>query len=176
MNKEIIAKPIVANEDLPSVRELYEESFPKEERIPYERLLQLIGEMHLDWTAYYDAQGLIGFTIVYPSKKYNWFWYFAVKKEFRGQGLGQKILTKLIENYKGRTCILDMESPLQECDNQEQRKRRHAFYHRNGFRDTNVYRTFENVTFTIMMMGEGSFTPQDYDEILAELKQFWWKE
>ena len=68
-----------------------------------------------------------------------------------------------------------MESPLQECDNQEQRKRRHAFYFRNGFRDTNVYRTFENVTFTIMMMGEGNFTPQDYDDILAELKQFWWK-
>ena len=176
MIKDLITRPIGANENLPGIHELYEEAFPKEERIPYERLLQLIREMNLDWTAYYDAQGLVGFTIVYPGKKYNRFWYFAVKSELRGKGLGQKILSQLIEKYKGRTCILDMESPLQECNNQEQHKRRHAFYLRNGFRDTNVYRTFENVTFTIMMMGKGNFTLQDYDDILVELKQFWWKD
>lgn len=27
---------------------------------------------------------------------------------------------------------------------------------------------------TIMMMGEGRFTDKDYDEILGDLKRFWW--
>lgn len=60
----------------------------------------------------------------------------------RGKGYGQQILTHVMERYKGQTSVFDMESPRQECDNSEQRKRRHAFYLRNGFRDTNVYKMF----------------------------------
>ena len=70
-----------------------------------------------------------------------------------------------------------MESPRQECANSEQRKRRHNFYLRNGFRDTNVYRHFDEVEMTIMMMGEGTFTIDDWNDITNELKQFWnWEE
>ena len=45
---------------------------------------------------------------------------------------------------------------------------------RNGFRDTNVYRTYNDITMTIMMMGDGTFTMQDWDDIIHELQQFWW--
>ena len=69
-----------------------------------------------------------------------------------------------------------MESPLQICDNTEQRKRRHDFYLRNGFRDTNLLRTYNDITMTIMMRGEGSFTMDDWDDIVSELKRFWWPE
>ena len=71
--------------------------------------------MPLDFTAYYDGEDFIGFTIVYPRKQFNWFWYFAVCEEIRGKGYGQQILTQLIEKYKGKTCVLDMESPTQVC-------------------------------------------------------------
>ena len=27
-----------------------------------------------------------------------------------------------------------------------------------------------------MMMGEGTFTKEDYDDILKELQQFWWSD
>jgi hypothetical protein len=78
-----------------------------------------------------------------------------------------------------------MESPTQVCENVDQRKHRHDFYLRNGFRDTNVYRTYRSaqrdacqsksdITMTIMMMGEGTFTMQDWDDIIHELQQFWW--
>ena len=53
--------------------------------------------MPLDFTAYYDDEDFIGFTIVYPRKQFNWYWYFAVRDELRGKGYGQKILTQLIE-------------------------------------------------------------------------------
>ena len=101
-------------------------------------------------------------------------WYFAVREELRGKGYGQQILTQLIEKYKGQTWVLDMESPTQVCENIVQRRRRHAFYLRNGFRDTNVYRTYNDITMTIMMMGESTFTMQDWDDIIHELQQFWW--
>ena len=159
-----------ANEQL---KRLYQTAFPEEEQIPWADLLRLVKEMPLDFTAYYDGEEFIGLTIVYPRPTFNWFWYFAVREELRGKGYGQQILTQLIERYKSSSNILDMESPDHPSPNPEQRKRRHQFYLRNGFRDTHVYRTFDDNTFTIMMMGEGTFTKEDYDEILAELQQHW---
>ena len=50
---------------------------------------------------------------------------------------------------------------------------RHAFYLRNGFRDTNVYRFYGDIEMTILMMGPGTFTIQDWDEITGELRKFW---
>ena len=158
------------------IKQLYQMAFPEEEQIPWDDLMRLIEEMPLDFTAYYDGEEFIGFTIVYPRKTFNWFWYFAVREELRGKGYGQQILTHLIERYKDRANILDMESPEQPCDNLEQRRKRHAFYLRNGFRDTYVYRTYDGITYTIMMMGEGTFTQQDYDDIIQELQQFWWSD
>ena len=52
---------------------LYEKAFPKEEQIPWDDLVRLIGEMHLDFTAYYDGEEFIGFTIVGELRKY-WTW------------------------------------------------------------------------------------------------------
>jgi len=166
-------KITAANADA-KIKQLYETAFPEGEQIPWNDLMRLVGEMPLDFTAYYDGEDFIGFTIVYPRKQFNWYWYFAVRDELRGKGHGQKILTQLIEKYKGQTCVLDMESPTQVCENLYQRKRRHDFYLRNGFRDTNVYRTYNGITMTIMMMGEGTFTMQDWDDIIHELQQFWW--
>ncbi len=165
-----------ANGYLPEVRSLYETAFPKEEQIPYDDLVRLIERMPLDFVAYYDDEKFVRLTIVYPHAPFNWFWYFAVQEEMRGQGYGQQILSHLIEQYKGRTCILDMESPDQpDCPNPEQRRRRHSFYLRNGFRDTKVYRSFEGITYTILMLGEGTFTKQDYDDIITDLQRFWWR-
>jgi GNAT superfamily N-acetyltransferase len=96
-----------------------------------------------------------------------------VRPELRGQGKGQEILTTLIDKYKGKTCVLDMESPKQECENKAQRERRHEFYLRNGFRDTNLYRKYDVTEMTIMIIGEGTFTMKDWDDITNELRKFW---
>ncbi len=156
------------------IRQLYETAFPEGEQIPWDDLMRLVDEMPLDFTAYYDGDAFIGFTIVYQRPSVNWYWYFAVREELRGHGYGQQILTQLNRRYEGIPCVLDMESPMQVCDNTEQRKRRHDFYLRNGFRDTNLLRTYNDITMTIMMRGEGTFTMDDWDNIVSELKRFWW--
>ena len=86
--------PPAANEE---VRRLYETAFPKEEQIPWKDLMLLMKTMSLDFTVYYEDENLVGLTIVYPRSQFNWFWYFAVPEELRGQGIGQCILTQLIE-------------------------------------------------------------------------------
>jgi len=169
-------KQITAANADDKIKQLYETSFPEDEQIPWKDLMRLVGEMPLDFTTYYDGEAFIGLTIVYPRKSFNWFWYFAVREELRGKGYGQQILTQLIERYKGQPFVLDMESTTQVCDNLEERRKRQAFYLRNGFRDTNVYRTYYDITMTIMMRGEGTFTMQDWDDIIHELQQFWWSD
>ena len=169
-SKNFQLDPANANED---VRRLYESAFPKEEQIPWKDLMRLMKTMSLDFSVYYEDENLVGLTIVYPRPQFNWFWYFAVPEELRGQGIGQRILTQLIEKYKGKSNILDMESPEQVCENSEQRKRRHAFYLRNGFRDTGVGKSFKGIDYTIMMNGEGMFTQRDYDLIIDELRSYW---
>ena len=37
-----------------------------------------------------------------------------------------------------------------------------------------VYRTYNDIIMTVMMMGPGTFTMQDWDDITNELKRFWW--
>lgn len=168
----MIEKRITAESADTALRWLYEASFPVEEQIPWDELMWLVGSMGLDFTAYYDMENLVGMTVVYPREAFNWFWYFAVQEKLRGRGVGQRILTRLMDRYKDSDCILDMESPEQQCANAAQRKRRYEFYLRNGFRDTGVGRTFDGIDYRIMMKGNGTFTLKDYDDILGELAAF----
>ena len=94
-------KQITASNADEKIKQLYETAFPEDEQIPWDDLMRLVEEMPLDFTAYYDGEEFIGFTIVYPRKSINWFWYFAVCEKLRGKGYGQKILTQMIEHYKG---------------------------------------------------------------------------
>ena len=161
------------DEENAQVRSLYESAFPEEEQIPWGDLMRLVKTMSLDFSVYCEDGNLVGLTIVYPRSQFNWFWYFAVPESLRGKGIGQRILSQLLEKYRGQSNILDMESPEQVCDNSAQRKRRHAFYLRNGFRDTGVGKSFKGIEYTIMMIGEGSFTQRDYDQIINELRSYW---
>lgn len=170
----MITKQVTAANADEKIKELYETAFPEDEQIPWEDLLQLVVEMPLDFTAYYESEKFIGFTIVYPRKSFNWFWYFAVSEELRGKGYGQRILTRLLRSHESKSFVLDMESTTQVCNNLEQRKQRQAFYIRNGFRDTKLYRTYNGITMTIMIRGKGTFTMQDCNDITHELQKFWW--
>ena len=156
------------------IKQLYESAFPVEEQIPWDDLVRLIGEMGLDFTAYYEGSDFIGFTIVYPRPSYSWFWYFAVREELRGKGYGQQILTLVVGKYRGQSLVMDIESTRQEsADNREIRRRRQAFYLRNGFQETNLFRGWSGIEYTILMLGPGTFTMQDWDGVVAELRQYW---
>lgn len=158
-----------------SLRALYESAFPTEEQIPYDDLIYLLDVIDIDYTAYSDGHNFLGLTMVLRLNDYNWGWYFAVREELRGKGYGQQILTALLDKYStDLPFIIDIESPLQnDAPNPEQRRQRHAFYLRNGLKDTPTSRTFEGITYTIMTNSDALFTQQDYDNIIAALRSVW---
>ena len=159
------------------LRRLYETAFPQEEQIPYDDIIYLLDAMDLDYAAYYDSEMLVGFTMVLRLPKYNWGWYFAVREELRGKGYGQEILSAVLDKYRNeRPFVIDIESPYQpDAPNPEQRRRRHAFYLRNGMKDTPTSRTYIGITYTIMTLSDEPFTQQNYDEIIAALRAAWEK-
>ncbi len=161
------------NVEREELRRLYETAFPKEEQIPYEDLKRLMTVMPLDFKAWYEDDTFIGFTMVYRRPERSWFWYFAVQDELRGRGYGEQILQQIKEMYSHQSLILDIESPTQDSPNKEQRIKRHAFYLRNGFKDTYAYRTFRGITFTILQTGDAPFTVDDYNAIISELNSYW---
>ena len=165
------------NADDEELRRLYETAFPEQEQIPYEDLIELLDKMDIDYTAYYDDDMLVGLTMVLRLPRYNWAWYFAVRDELRGKGYGQGILSMVLEKYRNdHPFIMDIESPYQpDAPNPEQRRRRHAFYMRNGFKDTPTSRTWDGLTFTILTYSDEPFTQQDYDDIIAALRAVWEK-
>ena len=165
------------NADDEELRRLYETAFPEQEQIPYEELIGLLDKMDIDYTAYYDDDVLVGLTMVLRLPRYNWAWYFAVRDELRGKGYGQGILSMVLEKYRNdHPFIMDIESPYQpDAPNPEQRRRRHAFYVRNGFKDTPTSRTWDGLTFTILTHSDEPFTQQDYDDIIAALRAVWEK-
>ena len=165
------------NADDDQLRRLYQTAFPVQEQIPYEDLIHLLDVMDIDYTAYYDEEIFVGLTMVLRLPKYNWWWYFAVQEPLRGKGYGQHMLSNMLDKYKGsRPFIMDIESPLQQdAPNPEQRRRRHAFYRRNGLKDTPTARTFEGITYTIMTNSDEPFTQQDYDDIITALRMVWEK-
>lgn len=163
------------NADDDGLRKLYGTAFPVEEQIPYDDLIYLLDKLDIDYTAYYEGDLLVGMTMVLRLQRYNWDWYFAVREELRGHGYGQDILSVLLDEYRGqRPFIIDIESPLQaDAPNPCQRQRRHAFYVRNGLRNTPTSRTFQGITYTIMTNSDEPFSQEDYDDILASLRSVW---
>ena len=163
------------NADNVELRRLYETAFPVQEQIPYDDLIHLLDVTDIDYTAFYDDEVFVGLTMVLRLPKYNWWWYFAVREELRGKGFGQEILSCILDKYReGRPFIMDIESPLQpDAPNPEQRHRRHAFYLRNGMKDTGTSRTWDGLTFTILTNSDEPFTQQDYDDIVAALRAVW---
>ena len=158
-----------------ALRQLYETAFPVQEQIPYDDLVVLLDKMDIDYTAYYDGEMLVGLTMVLRLPRCNWVWYFAVRDELRGQGYGQGILTTVLDKYRDeRPLIMDIESPYQtDAPNPEQRRRRHAFYLRNGMKETPTSRTWDGLTFTILTSSDEPFTQQDYDDIVDALRAVW---
>ena len=158
-----------------ALRRLYETAFPVGEQIPYDDLIHLLDVMDIDYTAYYDDEMLVGLMMVLRLPRYNWAWYFAVQEELRGHGYGQAIFSAVLDKYRGkRPFIMDIESPNQpDAPNPGQRKRRHAFYLRNGMRDTGTCRSYNGITFTILSSSDEPFTLQDYEDIVAALRAAW---
>ena len=125
----------------------------------------------MDYIAYYDGDTLIGMTVAILMKNYNYGANMAVVENLRGKGYGQKILSDALERNKSKPFLMEVESPKQlDAPNLEIRKRRYAFYLRNGIVDTDRYFTLNGVEYNIITTSKEPVAQEDIDAAFDYLK------
>lgn len=118
-------------------RALYLTAFPKEERLPWWILRLNACRRGIDLTAFLDGDIFCGFTASVTVDDLHFLLFFAIDEGQRGKGYGSAVLQKLQKEHQ--TVMLNVELLDPAADNYEQRKRRFAFYQRNGFVDTGYH-------------------------------------
>ena len=89
---------------------LNDEAFPKEERIPSDKLLALLHELGCDAWAFYEGV-FVGFAVLLSDRALQvaYLSYLAIDGAYRSKGCGGAALAKLAEVYEDCQIVLDME-------------------------------------------------------------------
>ena len=125
--------------DYKEVFDLYKKSFPSLEKKPLwliKKGLKSTYEIYI----VRDEDKLAGFMISVRNDSRNVVMldYLAVNPEIRSKGYGSFILKEIAKVYEGKTLFLACEKLDDEAENAEQRKKRLAFYERNGWKNTGL--------------------------------------
>lgn len=160
-------------QDFADKKKLYalnDEAFPKEERIPSDRMLGLLEELGCDAWAFYDGE-FVGFAILLSDDALQMAYlsYFTIDGACRSRGYGAEALQKLAQVYDGYQIALDMERMDTCADNYDQRLRRLAFYERNGFRRAKVGFQYFKMDLEIMCR-PGNFREQNFRQLIGRIR------
>lgn len=108
--------------------ELFQSSFPVNERRPLESLKKIISD---ESDIYCDAvlrnNVFVGLLVYWDFTDFVYIEYLAVNPDIRGGGIGARVLSQLKDVVR-KPVVLEVEPPLNELA-----KRRIGFYERNGF-------------------------------------------
>lgn len=136
------------------VEKLYNEAFPKEERMPIWLLKLFARKNKARFYSIYDDEKFVGliYNIYYQDIVFVLF--FAIDKEVRGQGYGSKVLEFIKQKYSKHRIILSIEPLDKNSDNYEQRIKRKEFYMKNGFKDADCTIKEKNVIYEMLYYNE----------------------
>lgn len=148
------------------LKELYTEAFPPAERAPWPRLVVLARQNRAQcWTIEEQGQP-VGLAYVLTHEELAYLFYFAIDKEYRGEGLGTRALGLLLERCRGKRFFLALEDWTEDCDNREQRLKRRDFYQRCGLHQLPYKLKEVSVIYAIMGSG-GAVEPEEYAALIA---------
>ncbi len=133
-----------------------QQDFPPAEIKPLQTILRLskAGE-YLCYGAYEENEcQAYAYFMKHPSEPVMLLDYFAVIQSGRGQGIGSRVLKAVLEQVGSEiTVIIEAEDPAQAEDKEqlEIRKRRIAFYQKNGMLLTDITAEAFGVVFAILL-------------------------
>ncbi len=138
-----------------TIRKLYVQSFPANERIPFPVILHMLEDEHTELLAFYDKDLFVGFVYLYDSDTLCFLYYLAVCRELRNRQYGTAILQNVLQRYASVPVVLEIDTPEESVKDISTRKKRQSFYQRNGFRMTSVRYLFYGADYTLMVHGRG---------------------
>lgn len=147
------------------VEKLYNEAFPKEERIPIWLLKLLAKKNKAKFYSIYDKEKFVGLIYNIYYKDIVFIFYLAIDEELRGKGYGKKVLEYIKKEYSNLRIILSIEQIEKNSNNYEQRTKRKKFYTKNGFEDANYTIEERNVKYEMLYYNE-NVSLQEFKELM----------
>lgn len=110
------------------VKQIYESSFPADERRDYDALLQLIeSEPAFVVEAICCDDNVVGLITSWSFDEWRYIEHFAIDVTMRGKGVGETTLVRFLSSDL-RPVVLEVEPPIDDVT-----RRRVGFYERLGF-------------------------------------------
>lgn len=138
--------------DLEQLKILYNEAFPRSERKPFSVIEKNERSGKTEILSLYDGK-FCGLVITAMYKDVALVDYFAVRRDFRGQGIGSTAIPLIRERYKNKKLFLEIERP-DDNNAESQKSRRKSFYLRNGLRCADINLRLFGVPMEILSFGE----------------------
>lgn len=142
MNNDVFLRRLTKN-DLPVYRDIYNSSFPEDERKTLAFMMSGPQADAYDLLVIGTADTAVaGLVILARHGGFILLDYFAVSPALRGRGIGHAALpliaARCAERYPGAHLFLEIEVPCEDCPNPVERRRRKAFYLSAGLVETGV--------------------------------------
>lgn len=147
---------------------LYEEAFPPEEKKPRELIEALAEEGKMELLAVTEEGEFIGLVMNMLSGHAALLDYFAIAPEHRSSGYGGRVIADLLKRFSGQKYIFEIEMQDENAENAADRKRRKAFYLRNGLKETGLFANVYATDFELLTP-DGSLTFQEYTDMLKAI-------
>ena len=153
-----------------AIRALYEDAFPPAEKKPFAMMEKLEEEGRMEILAAVEEDRFVGLciTINVPESDLSMLDYFAISPEIRGGGYGSKALRLLLERFRGRRLIFEIERLDDQAENAGERRRRKSFYMKNGLLESGLMVSCFGVDFELLL-SEGEIEFADYERVLHSI-------
>lgn len=150
------------------VKALYEEAFPPVEKKPFSLMKALYKQGKMELLAIVQDGEFIGLAFHMLGKKAALLDYFAIAPEKRSGGYGSQAIRMLAQRFLDRKYILEIEMEDEAADNARERRRRKAFYLRNGLKETGIFANVYHTDFELLT-ADGDLEFSGYLELLQEV-------
>ncbi len=153
---------------LPQIRALYrkrmKQDFPPDELKPLAMIEKALARDEYICYGAVNGKDILAYAyfvkLKEQEKPYALFDYYAVRQDIRDRGVGSRFMQALIAGpLREMNCVLlEVDDPAcaQTPEETDKRKRRLAFYLRNGLRDADVKATVYGVQFKILTLPVGN--------------------
>lgn len=152
--------------NLEDIKQLYMDAFPFDERIPFYIMVSVGNDRGVEFLSIYDDDTWLGFIHTLVGEKLSYIFYFAIDGGLRQSGYGSKIIREYKKIHPKLSLAIE---PIEEdSDNIKQRKKRLAFYEKNGFETLDTKVVEMGVEFELMGAKGMEIKESDYKSLVKK--------
>ena len=152
--------------NLEDIKQLYMDAFPFDERIPFYIMVSVGNDRGVEFLSIYDDDTWLGFIHTLVGEKLSYIFYFAIDGSLRQSGYGSKIIREYKKMHPKLSLAIE---PIEEdSDNIKQRKKRLAFYEKNGFETLDTKVVEMGVEFELMGAKGMEIKESDYKSLVKK--------